>query len=249
MSDSELVLHNLEAEEVLDLADIDEVCIRPRLRDEIGLMALGMETVCGPDDRQKVTATTTMPFNAICKLYMKSPSGASYIGSGWLTHGDKLYTAGHCVYDRKAAGWMTSITVVPGMSGTSRPYGTFQAVALMATRGWIQSGSYRYDMGAIKLASAVGHGDVITPALGDPASGEVCGYPGDRDMGLFQYRMRDSLVKQAGMFRYTIDTYGGQSGAPLLSNGAQAVAIHNYGGCPNSASDLYQDFVEGVDAW
>ena len=208
-----------------------------------------LESVCEGDSRVKVTATTTMPYKAICKLYMKAPSGKNYIGSGWLTHQNKLYTAGHCVFDRESNGWMKSIIVVPALSGLTEPYGRYDAISLTATRGWVENGSPRYDMGAIKLASNVTHTDVFTPSLGDPNRGEVCGYPADRDTGIFQYRMEDLLMKAEGQFKYTLDTFGGQSGSPLLQNRTVAVGIHNYGGCPNSASDLYQSFIDTVNQW
>ncbi len=207
------------------------------------------ESVCGIDSRVKVTATSVMPYKAICKLYMKSPSGKNYIGTGWLTHQNKLYTAGHCVYDRDMMAWMESIIVVPGKSGLNEPYARYYASDLSATRGWIENGSHRYDMGAIKLSSNVSHNDVLLPTLADPSTGEVCGYPADRDTGIFQYKMADTLSKNGGQFKYLVDTFGGQSGSPLLQNRIKAVGIHNYGGCPNSSSDLYQGFIDGINNW
>ena len=207
------------------------------------------ETICGVDSRIKVTATTVMPYMAICKLLMKSPTGRNYMGTGWLTHENKLYTAGHCVFDRDADDWMKSITVIPGKSGYIEPYGRYEAIKLAATRGWIEQGSYRFDMGAIKLGTSVNHSEFLLPKLADPSRGEVCGYPGDRDTGLFQYKMDDVLSKQGGQFKYMLDTFGGQSGSPLLENRIYSVGIHNYGGCPNSASDLYPEFISYVDSW
>lgn len=244
----ELLFENVQG----DPSEYDEHLIIPgytqRQTDEITT-----ESVCGPDDRIKVVATTTMPYKAICKLYMKGASGGNYIGSGWLTHTNKLYTAGHCVFERdrqgRPVGWMRSIIVVPALSGMTEPYGRYYAASLTATRGWVEGGSHRYDMGAIKLSSNVSHSDVFTPSLADPDTGEVCGYPGDRDRALFQYKMMDTLRKANGQFKYTLDTAGGQSGSPLLKNSKVAVGIHNYGGCPNSASDLYQDFINGVNRW
>lgn len=210
---------------------------------------ISIESICGTDSRVKVTATSMMPYKAICKLYIKFPSGKNYIGTGFLTHQNKLYTAGHCVYDRDFGAWMQSIIVVPGKSGLTEPYSRYYASELSATRGWIENGSHRYDMGAIKLSSNVNHNDMFLPTLADPNTGEVCGYPADRDTGIFQYKMADTLSKSSGQFKYLVDTFGGQSGSPLLQGSIKAVGIHNYGGCPNCASDLYQNFIDEIHNW
>ena len=207
------------------------------------------ETVCGIDQRQKVLATQQMPYMAICKLYMKAKNGLNYVGSGWLVAGNILYTAGHCVYNKSSGGWKSSIIVIPGKCGMSEPYGRYEAIELMATKGWIDNASPRYDMGAIKLSKVVNHNSFITPAMEDPNIAEICGYPADRDNGLFQYKMSDNLVKENGRFLYQADTFGGQSGSPLLRNRCIGVGIHNYGGCPNKSSDLYQEFIDGVANW
>ena len=120
-----------------------------------------MESICGQDQRTKVTGTTTLPYKAICKLYMKAKSGHNLIGTGWLTGRNKLYTAGHCVFDSDYGGWMDSIIVVPGLAGTVEPYGRYVAEFMVATNGWIKNRSRRFDMGAIKLSTQVSHGDVF----------------------------------------------------------------------------------------
>ena len=77
------------------------------------------ESVCGPDNRTKVTNTRVLPYQAICKLYMRTTTSKNYIGSGFLTHSNKVVTAGHCVYDHDEGGWMDSIIVVPAKNGTT----------------------------------------------------------------------------------------------------------------------------------
>jgi len=212
-------------------------------------LGLNQEAVCGVDDRVKVTDTSVMPYKAICKLYMRSTSGKNYVGTGWLTHSNKLYTAGHCVYDHDEGGWMASIIVVPGKSGNSEPFGRYTAASMLATNGWINNKSQRYDMGAIKLSSNVSHGSYLVPSLADANSATVCGYPADRDTGIFQYKMLGSVTKRDDRFFYQIDTFGGQSGCPVLENNNRAMGIHNYGGCDNSGSDLYQQFLDDVNKW
>ncbi|MDJ0719384.1 MAG: trypsin-like serine protease [Prochloraceae cyanobacterium] len=207
------------------------------------------ESVCGLDNRIKVTNTASLPFKAICKLYMKAANGKNFIGTGWLTHANKLYTAGHCVYDHDEGGWMDSIIVVPAKSGNSEPFGRYTSSDLVAANGWINDRSKRYDVGAIKLSSNVSHSDFLNPSISDSDAATVCGYPGDRDTGIFQYKMRDSIQKRDGRFFYQIDTFGGQSGGPVLRNNGIAIGIHNYGGCDNSASDLYQGLIDFVEEW
>ena len=82
-----------------DAYDFDDIVPTYSLDEE-----LTTESVCGPDDRIKVIATTTMPYKAICKLFLKAQTGHNLIGTGWLSHANKLYTAGHCVYHHHYGG-------------------------------------------------------------------------------------------------------------------------------------------------
>ena len=207
------------------------------------------ESVCGIDERKKVVATNQLPYIAICKLYMEASNGRTYVGSGWLVSEDKLYTAGHCVYNHSNGGWKESIIVIPAKSGLSEPYGRYEAVSLAATEGWIYNKSTRYDMGAIKLNKPVPFKQFIKPSITDSNYGNICGYPADRDNGLFLYEKDDPLEKALGRFKYYADTFGGQSGCPLLKNRTEAIGIHNYGGCPNKSSDLYESFINEIANW
>ncbi len=223
--------------------DFDEV--RPKFRRH----PISFEFTCREDERQKVVDTSGLPFKAICKLLTISAGGRHLVGTGWLTHSNKLYTAGHNVFDHDEGGWMQSVVVVPGMAGENEPIGRYTAAELLADRRWTDRRSKRFDMGAIKLSAHVPHDAFLVPTLGDGDEATVCGYASDRDMGRFQYRMRESIRKEDGQYRYMIDTYGGQGGAPLLLGSNKSIGIHNYGGCENSASDLFEEFVVGVDAW
>lgn len=239
--ESNLVVHDCSG----NTADYDFNNIIPKYF----TLRQNQESICEVDDRVKVIDTSVMPYKAICKLYMQSASGRNYVGTGWLTHSNKLYTAGHCVYDHDEGGWMKSIIIVPGKSGNSEPFGRYTAVSMLATNGWINNKSERYDMGAIKLSSNLSHNNYLTPSLADANSAVVCGYPADRDTGIFQYKMMGSVTKTNDRFFYKVDTFGGQSGCPILENNSLVMGIHNYGGCDNSGSDLYKEFLDGVSGW
>lgn len=228
-----------------DASDYDFGNITPKFF----TLRTNQESLCAHDERIKVTDTSVMPYKAICKLYMRTLTGKNYVGTGWLTHANKLYTAGHCVYDHDEGGWMSSIIVVPAKSGALEPFGRYTAASMIAADGWIKNRSQRYDMGAIKLSSNVSHPDFLKPSLADVNNATVCGYPGDRDAGIFQYKMLGSVSKREERFWYQIDTFGGQSGCPVLENSGRAIGIHNYGGCDNSGSDLYQQFLDEVAKW
>lgn len=240
-TDEELIFHTLKSAETVNP--------ETEITERYFANQLDRESVCGTDDRKRVTATQGLPYVAICKLFLTDQSGSVYVGTAWLTHSNKLYTAGHNLYDDKKSEWMKSVTVIPAKSGLSEPFGRYEASELMVTRGWMDKSSHRYDMGAIKLSSDVSHSEFIVPYQTDANRASVVGYPADRDRGNFQYEMESLVRKSNGQFHYFIDTYGGQSGSPCMIDGVRSIAIHNYGGCENSASDLYPSFVDGIENW
>ncbi len=243
-NESRLIFHKLQTEQ--ESIDEQQITIKNWVEYENDLVR---ESLCGVDERQKVVAALQPPYIAICKLYMLAQNNRTYVGSGWLVSNDRLYTAGHCVFDKNTGGWMKSIVVIPAKAGLNEPFGRYKAIEVAATEKWVKDKSVRYDMGAIKLDRPVPFNEFIIPKLADSDKGVVCGYPADRDNGLFQYKMEDYLQKESGRFNYFADTFGGQSGGVILKNRREGIAIHNYGGCPNNASDLYHGFIEEVANW
>jgi len=137
----ELIYHKI----IDNLSEINEneITRSPRMEDEKEFTA---ESLCGIDQRTKVLSTKQMPYMAICKLYAKGANGLTYVGSGWLIDGDKVITAGHCVYSKRSGGWKKSIIVIPGKSGMTEPHGRYEAEYVMATRSWVEESSVKYDM-------------------------------------------------------------------------------------------------------
>jgi len=210
------------------------------------------EIVHGTDDRRVVANTQAVPHKAICKLLITTNSGRRISGTGYLVAANKLFTAGHCVYSHDHGGVIRTVTVIPGMNGSTRPYGTFTVNAaenLMSTVGWVKERSARFDMGAIKLPRNVGHRDFITPQVTDVSSAAVVGYPGSKSSGLKQYTHSGSVRQRNGQYSYLIDTSAGQSGGPVLTRSNRAVGIHNKGGARNLGSDLYPEFINAVANW
>ena len=61
------------------------------------------ETVCGTDQRTRVTNTTAAPFRWTCELVITLEDGSQAIGTGWFVGPRCVVTAGHCVHGEPVA--------------------------------------------------------------------------------------------------------------------------------------------------
>jgi glutamyl endopeptidase len=228
------------------------------------------ETVIGKDDRTRVLETKKSPWRMICALEIQGPFG-NFGGTGWLVGPKTLITAGHCVHEmHQMGGWARTIRVSPGRNGEERPFGYVDATKFTSTDAWIADQNPDYDIGCIHLSDPIGHnlGWFSIASLSDKELQEslvnICGYPADRGGGLEQYFQANRILR-VGPRRifYDIDTFGGQSGAPvwIYKDGSDApvgVAIHAYGTSAtpdsfkitaNSAPRILPEVLEQIKAW
>ncbi|MFD0483297.1 trypsin-like serine peptidase [Kineococcus sp. GCM10028916] len=149
--------------------------------------------------------------------------------------GDVIVTAGHCLTENGVVS--TNVVFVPGLHGTSAPYGTFPATKLFTTTQWRQGDQSKAEalnfdvgfavvqsVGGRSLADTVGSFAIdFTPAL-DPVT--VFGYPGRgaaADGTTLQFctgtRFTDvTSTNDPTTDRATLCTMaGGSSGGPWLS--------------------------------
>ncbi|KAJ7211856.1 ATP synthase F1 [Mycena rebaudengoi] len=182
------------------------------------------------------------------------------MGTGWLIRPDLLVTAGHVVYDKAyGCGAATQIKCYVGYNGVQsvpKKGSTVEGIPavqprygskVVTTESWIKNSDARpHDVAFIKVhkeftgkLNVFKFTNTISPAtvrLG------VVGYPGDKDLngekGAQMYELFDrtavDLVKHPRhMISYKVSTYGGQSGAPILSKPATgemiAIGTHCYG--------------------
>lgn len=216
------------------------------------------ESVCGRDDRVRVTATSSIPWRMICQLLITRSDGASVRGTGWMVGPRTVITAGHCVYSRSTKGWARSIQVIPGMNGSSRPFGTVTAKSFRSVKGWVNSGKVSHDYGAIILPSTLGnstgyfgYASLSTSSLKNLLVNSS-GYSGDKPFGTQWYNAGRVTKVETQRLHYMIDTFGGNSGGPIwrYSNGQRhVVGIHNYGGCPNKATRINKAVFDNIKAW
>jgi V8-like Glu-specific endopeptidase len=225
-----------------------------------------LESIIGGDDRVRVTNNQFYPWRCIASLLITAHSGAMYIGTGWLVSPRVLLTAGHCVYMADEGGWVTQIEVIPGRDADSRPFDSAVATDFRSVTGWTQDHNSDYDYGAILLPADKRYGDQLgwfgyASRADDYLRGitlNLAGYPGDGGPagidGTQWYHsrgVRDVFEKQ---ITYEIDTYGGQSGAPVWEMTAEGnrygVAVHTWGTTVNNGGTrITSDVFDNIVLW
>lgn len=241
-----------------------------------GPIAPPFETVIDRDERVRILETDLPPWRMICALRMRGPNGAGAIGTGWFIGPKTVATAGHCVFSNYFfGGWASSIEVIPGLLGTGadsdvRPYGSVTSQQFSSVDLWTEAENADFDIGCIHLSEPKGD-DVGWFALAALSPEEligylvnVSGYPADRGAGAEQYHSSNRVLRvtERRLF-YEVDTYGGQSGAPVWVHENEgspplAVGIHAYGvgGTPsdlgvvaNSAPRIIPEVLTKLTDW
>lgn len=217
------------------------------------------ETVCDTDDRVRISPATAIPWRWCCELLITYPNGAGARGTGWFIGQRAVMTAGHVVYSAANGGWASSIEVIPGMDGNSRPYGSQIGISFRSVVGWVSNSDPEYDYGVIilpngSLGSTVGWFGfaVLSDAELQNLLVNNAGYPGDKPFGTLWFNAGVITSVTSRRLFYMIDTFGGQSGSCIwrLSNGTRhAVGIHGYGGCPNKAVRITTPVFNNMSAW
>jgi glutamyl endopeptidase len=164
--------------------------------------------------------------------------------------------------------------VIPGLRGAGadpdlKPYGSVTSDRMSSVDRWTEHEDADFDMGCIHLDEPLGETvgwfglASMTPEELRGSAVNVSGYPADRGMGNEQYHAANRVlsVTDRRLF-YEVDTFGGQSGAPvwIQADGDVpiAVGIHAYGtgGTPstlgivaNSAPRIIPEVLEQLKAW
>ena len=217
-----------------------------------------VRTICGSDDRVAVPDTRIYPHSAICFLEITFWDGSqerNFIGTGFLYSSTVVYTAAHCIYDRKY-GYARRIRVFPGRNGANSPFGRLTSSSYYVPPEWVRSPSPNYDYGAVVLPQPGFSHSKFFGMEARPASyltGErvkTAGYPGDKAYGTQWLVDGQVATVTANRFFYMIDTWGGQSGSPVFTTNQYGfgnhftLGIHCYGGCPNGSTRVISQMLE-----
>lgn len=217
------------------------------------------ENICGNDDRIRILQTTETPWRWICQLIITAANGSQYRCTGWFIGPHTVMTAGHCVYMHDNGGWAKQIEVIPGMNASSRPFGSKVSKVFRSVIGWTKNKDWNYDYGAIilpdnTLGNRVGWFGfaVLSDSTLNNLMANNSGYPGDKPFGTQWFNAGRVTKYTDRKFYYMIDTMGGQSGSPvwrLINGQRQAIGVHAYGGCPNSATRITKAVFDNMVAW
>ncbi len=217
------------------------------------------ETVCGNDDRVRISPASAVPWRWCSELLITYPNGAGARGTGWFIGPKTVMTAGHVVYSAGNGGWARRIEVIPGMDGASRPFGSQVGTSFRSVSGWTSSGNPEYDYGAIvlpnnSLGNTVGWFGFanLSDAQLHNLFVNTAGYPGDKPFGTLWFNAGSITQVTGRRLYYMIDTAGGQSGSAVwryLNGQRHAVGIHGYGGCPNKAVRIITPVYNNMLAW
>ena len=217
------------------------------------------ESVCGRDDRVRISPATRIPWRLICQLIIARRDGRTSRCTGWFIGPRTVMTAGHCVYSHGAGGWVRQIEVIPGMDASSRPYGSQIGTSFRSVQGWTNNRDPNYDYGAIilpnnDLGNRVGWFGFA--ALSDSSLNNLLinnsGYPGDKAFGTQWFNSGRITRVTSRRLYYMVDTAGGQSGSPtwrLRDGKRHAVGVHAYGGCPNKSTRITRPVFDNMRNW
>ena len=227
-----------------------------------------LESIIGADDRVRVTNNTLYPWRCICSLIITARSGTQYIGTGWLVSPRLLFTAGHNVYMHDDGGWAASIEVIPGRDANTRPFGSAISRDFRSVTGFTRDSSSDHDYGAILLPADKRFGEQLGwfgyAVRNDDYLRQVtlnlAGYPGDggkapnQVQGTMWFMSRGVREVMARQITYEIDTYGGQSGAPvweMAANGSRyGLAVHAWGtSVANGATRITREVFDNIVLW
>lgn len=217
------------------------------------------EVIIGTDDRKRINPTTCFPWRAICSLVMRTKTGKTYIGTGWMVGPGTVMTAGHCVYFHEEGGWPEYIDVIPGKNGSLQTYGVIRSKSFRSVKGWTRNKNRNNDYGAIildtKIGNTVGYFGYATrsDSFIKGRNLNLSGYPGDKGGTTQWYHSKEAKSVNDRVITYDIDTMGGQSGSPVwfVENGNRyAIGIHTHGPTGgNSATRIVKAVFDNIKNW
>lgn len=181
-------------------------------------------------ERTLVANTLASPYLAICHIESEFPDGSVLQSTGVMVGLNDVVVAGHALFNSSLGGFVTKAQVIPGLNGSHKPTGIYDAIQAQVSDQWRIAEDYSHDYGLLTLSQPVGATTGLLNAglISEPTeylnqSTYTAGYPGDFG-GQLQYVSSGTVDSfEAGIFYFDDDlsVSGGQSGSPLIFDHAQ----------------------------
>ncbi|MBT5263463.1 MAG: trypsin-like serine protease [Rhodospirillaceae bacterium] len=223
------------------------------------------ESVIGTDERILVSDTTAFPWSAIVRVSVTFSDGSSGWGTGAMISPNDVLTAAHVLWDETTSGYVTSVTITPGLNGSSQPFGSYGGTGTHVSTTYQTTLSSEHDYGVVNLSSNVGdttgYFDYSSAFANDLEDKTVntAGYPADLSpTGVLMYSASDLVDFTFGNRLYyngSLDTFSGQSGSPIWiydteSDTRTLVGVHTTGGSSfNGGTQITAEIFADIAAW
>ena len=170
---------------------------------------------------ERVPDTTTSEFRAVCRVYTKTKSGHSSIGSGVLITPRHVLTCAHVIFPTEEPYQTRSIDVFVAQNGPTAASNGIKADGWAVKEGWSANccRSWDEDYGIIRLSKAVPTPFWPMPPRFDPRplAGKavyLAGYPirADDPKAQFMYRSRGTIRGTMVVESCAVGQTGGRRG-------------------------------------
>lgn len=226
--------------------------------------------IVGSDEQRRVNPNV-YPYSAVLELRLGQDTGDDGkadiwgMGTGFLEGNDVMVTAGHCFWGGSVYKWVDDCRIYVRHNSSSFGSDYYHPYSWTCSTAYTNAENIDFDWCAVTLQDNLGasngwFGKGYVPGGLSGKEVTISGYPADTPSKAgYQYTASGAITKSTDYrVMYTIDTEGGDSGAPIYDSDGIVWGIHAYGSrSENSGTritdtlyQILQDmYLAGVEKW